>query len=160
MNFNRRMTAVTVSGFSQKLGIEIAEKKQKQPLKLGARLASYGGEHDNMSKFLKNDIINEKSEYIDYGASPITIKAPGSVPNEESENSIATSSIGQSQGPPTELMQRPEILEQDNTPTLGIHVRPLTLKENSRNPIASDDPITELDYYDQSQVDSGNMDSG
>ena len=58
-------------------------------------------------------------------------------------------------------MQRPEILELDNTPTLGIHVRPMqTLKESSRNPIAPDGPITELDYYSQSQVDSGNMDSG
>ena len=91
MNFNRRMTAVTASGFSQKLGIEIAQKKKH--LKLGARLASYGGEDDFKSKFMKNEIISEKSEYIDYGASPGTIKAPDRVPNEESE-SIATSSMG------------------------------------------------------------------
>ena len=147
-----------MNGLSKTLGIEIAEKKKH--LKLGDRLASYGGGVDFKSKFMKNDIINEKSDYVDYTASPVTITAPCSVPNEESENSLATSSMGQSQGPPTELMQRPEILEQDDTPHLGIHVRPMTLKENSRNPIASDGPITELDYYSQSQVDSGNMDSG
>ena len=80
MSYQRRMTAVTVSGFSQKLGIEIAEKK----MKLAGRLASYGGEENCFkSKFLKNDdIINERSEYIDYNATAGSNKAHATQPNE------------------------------------------------------------------------------
>ena len=80
MGYQRRMTAVTVSGFSQKLGLEIAEKKMKIP----GRLASYGGEENCFkSKFLKNDdIINEKSEYIDYNATAGSNKVHATQPNE------------------------------------------------------------------------------